>query len=80
MFYVYLLKSIRTSNKTYIGYTTNLKERVKKHNEGGSIYTKNDHPWELIAYIALNSEAKAKSMEKYLKEGSGHAFAKKRFW
>jgi len=79
MFYVYLLKSIKNPEKTYIGYTTNLKERIKKHNEGGSIYTKDDRPWKLVSYHAFDEEYKALSFEKYIKTGSGHAFAKNVF-
>ncbi len=44
MYYVYLLRSLANSKKTYIGYTTNLKDRLKKHNEGGSIATSQDRP------------------------------------
>jgi len=62
MYYIHLLQSLKTSNKAYVGYTTNLKKRLKKHNEGASIYTKNDRPWKLIAYIALNTEKKEKSI------------------
>lgn len=80
MYYVYFLRSLNDSSKTYIGYTTHLKQRVETHNSGGSIYTEKDRPWKLIAYIAFDSEEKTKSFEKYIKIGSGHAFAKKRLW
>ena len=80
MYYVYLLKSIKNSSKTYIGYTTNLKQRLETHNSGGSISTEQDRPWKLVMYLAFDFEAKALSFEKYIKEGSGYAFAKKRFW
>ena len=80
MYYVYLLRSINNSSKTYIGYTTNLKQRIESHNTGGSVYTERDRPWKLVMYLAFDSEEKALSFEKYLKVGSGSAFAKKRFW
>ncbi|MBV8660575.1 MAG: GIY-YIG nuclease family protein [Candidatus Dependentiae bacterium] len=80
MFFVYLLRSINNPQKTYIGYTTNLEQRLETHNSGGSIYTKNDRPWLLVASISFDSQEKAKSFEKYIKVGSGAAFAKKRFW
>ena len=80
MYYVYLLRSLKDLSKTYIGYTTNLDERLETHNSGGSIYTQQDKPWKLIMYLAFDSEQKAKDFEKYIKVGSGHAFAKKRFW
>lgn len=80
MYYVYLLRSISNPKKTYTGYTTNLEQRLETHNSGGSIYTEQDRPWKLVTYLAFDSEEKAKNFEKYIKVGSGHAFAKKRFW
>lgn len=80
MYYIYLLRSLKNSSKTYIGYTTDLDARLKKHNEGGSIFTSDFRPWKLITYIAFDSEEKAIQFEKYIKIGSGHAFAQKRLW
>ena len=39
MFYVYLLSSIADPTQRYVGFTTNLKQRVKSHNEGASVHT-----------------------------------------
>ena len=80
MNYVYFLRSLKNPSKTYIGYSSNLKQRLETHNSGGSIYTKDDRPWKLVTYIAFDLEEKAIAFEKYIKVGSGYAFAKKRFW
>ena len=80
MYYVYLIRSLKDSSKTYIGYTTNLKQRLETHNSGGSVHTKDFRPWKLVVYLAFDTEEKAIAFEKYIKIGSGHAFAKKRFW
>ena len=80
MHYVYLLRSLKNPDKTYIGSTTDLIQRLETHNSGGSIHTKQDRPWKLVMYLAFESETKAREFEKYIKVGSGHAFAKKRFW
>ncbi len=80
MFYVYFFRSINNSAKTYIGFTTNIQQRFETHNSGGSIYTKDHRPWKLVTYVAFDDEQKAKAFEKYIKVGSGNAFAKKRFW
>lgn len=80
MYYVYLLRSIKNPSKTYIGFTNNLEQRLETHNSGGSIFTEPDRPWKLIMYLAFDSEQKAIEFEKYIKVGSGYAFAKKRFW
>jgi predicted GIY-YIG superfamily endonuclease len=79
-YYVYLIQSIQHPAIRYIGYTTNLKDRLATHNSGGSIYTKKDRPWELIACSAFKNIDCAKQFEKYLKSQSGRAFAQKRFW
>ena len=80
MYFVYLLRSVSNPKKTYIGYTSNLDQRLDTHNSGGSVYTQNDKPWSLVTSISFDSQEKAKSFEKYIKVGSGAAFAKKRFW
>jgi putative endonuclease len=80
MHYVYLLRSLKDPSKTYIGYTTNLKQRLETHNSGGSVHTKINRPWKLVVYLAFDTEEKALAFEKYIKVGSGYAFAKKRFW
>ena len=65
---------------TYVGYTHNLVQRYKAHNSGESIHTKKYRPWKLVMYLAFDSETQARDFEKYIKVGSGHAFAKKRLW
>jgi putative endonuclease len=74
--YVYILKCI--NGTIYTGCTTNLQNRIKKHNQGQVIYTKDKLPVELVTYIAFGDKYKAFNFEKYLKSGSGRAFAKKR--
>ncbi len=80
MYYVYLLRSLKDPNNTYSGYTTDLQQRLEKHNSGSTIYSSDDRPWKLVSYIFFDEESKALKFEKYLKKGSGHAFARKRLW
>ena len=80
MYYVYLLRSINNPQKSYIGYTLNLKNRIEKHNNGGSVHTSDNRPWKLVAFLGFDTKAKALDFEKYLKTGSGHTFAQRRFW
>ena len=80
MYYVYLLKSLKYPNKTYIGYTTDIEERLKKHNAGGSEHTSNYRPWKIVTYLCFEEESKALDFEKYIKSGSGYSFAKRRLW
>lgn len=80
MFYVYLLRSINFPDKTYIGFTEDLKARLQAHNAGESRHTAKFAPWQLISYHAFADRRKAQEFEYYLKTGSGKAFAAKRFW
>lgn len=77
MFYVYILKSSK-SQTLYYGYTSDLKTRLKEHNNGKSFYTKPYIPWRLVWYCAFPTEKQAKDFELYIKSGSGKAFVKKR--
>jgi putative endonuclease len=57
-----------------------MEARLRDHNSGKSPHTAKFKPWRLVTYIAFSDKAKADSFERYLKSGSGHAFATKRFW
>ncbi len=76
MEYVYILKC--SDNTYYTGHTADLEERLNRHNKGENIYTKARRPVVLITYLAFSDKYKAISFEKYLKSGSGKAFAQKR--
>ncbi|MCH7516130.1 MAG: GIY-YIG nuclease family protein [Bacteroidetes bacterium] len=78
-YYVYILQSINNPDKYYVGYTTNIKDRLTKHNEGGVHYTVKYKPWKIKNTISFDEKEKALAFEKYLKSHSGRAFAKKHF-
>ena len=80
MKYVYLIQSIPSPAQRYIGVTSDLKTRLKSHNAGQSSHTSKFKPWKLVTYVAFSDESKAIDFEKYLKSGSGRAFAEKRLW
>ena len=80
MFYVYLIRSEAFPEQRYTGFTTDLKERLAAHNAGGSIHTTKYKPWTLVTYHAFADKRRAQEFERYLKSGSGKAFAKKRLW
>ena len=61
----------------YVGVTSDLENRLKEHNFGESIHTNKYGPWKLMTYIAFDSREKAITFERYLKSGSGRAFAKR---
>lgn len=78
MFYVYILKSEKDGS-FYTGFTTDLKSRIKQHNSGFNLYSSSKRPFLLEWYCAFREKDKALEFEKYLKHGSGYAFARKRF-
>jgi putative endonuclease len=80
MFYVYLIESLSAPGQRYVGFTTDLKKRYGDHNTGNSPHTAKFKPWRLVTYIAFSDRGSAEHFERYLKSGSGHAFANKRLW
>ncbi len=64
---VYVLQS-RKDKSVYIGYTNDLKRRIKEHNKGLCPSTKGRIPFQAIAYEAYSSEADARIREKRLKQ------------
>ncbi len=70
MYYVYVLESLKDKS-WYIGYTSNLSERINQHNNGESKYTSKHTPYKCILYIAFIKKSDAKRYEKYLKSGYG---------
>jgi putative endonuclease len=77
MFYVYILRSTTDPLRSYIGFTSDLKQRLAQHNAGQSIHTNKFKPWVISTYIALPDRALAERLERYLKTGSGRSFAKR---
>jgi putative endonuclease len=78
--YVYLIRSVSKPDEKYVGLTADLKRRLKDHNSGKSPHTSKFMPWRLETYIAFSDLRKAQLFERYLKSGSGHAFANRRLW
>lgn len=75
-YYVYILQSIKNGS-FYIGYSADLKNRFKQHNNGESQATRPFRPYRLIFYEAFLHEKDAKNREEYLKGGYGRKTLKK---
>lgn len=67
MFYVYILKN-KDKGNLYIGYTSDLKRRLREH-VNGSVYTTKRYGKnvELVYYEAYRNESDAKEREKKFK-------------
>lgn len=66
VYYVYVLKST-VSRRFYVGYSSDLRRRLKEHNEGRSRSDKGYSPWELVYYEAYRDKSVATKREKQLK-------------
>ena len=77
MFYTYVLLSLK-DKKLYTGYTKDLKNRFRQHQQGKVFSTKNRLPLKLIYYEACIKEEDAKQRERYLKSGRGKQYIKQR--
>ena len=80
LYYVYLIRSIKFPEQTYVGFTEDVEARLKEHNRGGSIHAGKYRPWKLVCFHAFADIKKTKAFEQYLKSGSGRAFAKRHLW
>tara|TARA_B100000989_G_scaffold282770_1_gene248130 strand:+ start:892 stop:1155 length:264 start_codon:yes stop_codon:yes gene_type:complete len=65
---VYILKSLGKQKITYVGYTNNLKERIKRHNSGQGAKFTRGRKWTLIYKENFKSKKEAISREYYIKK------------
>ncbi len=68
MYYVYMLKSKGIKSVTYVGYTNNLKKRIKLHNNGKGAKFTRGRKWKLIYKEKKKSKKEAISREYYIKK------------
>ena len=73
---VYVLKS-EIGSGYYTGLTSNLAARLEAHNAGRVPFTARGRPWHIDLVVEFADERRAIAFEKYLKSGSGCAFAKR---
>ncbi len=66
VYFVYILQSERDGSY-YIGHTSNVEARLKRHNEGRSPYTRGKLPWKLVYHETLNSKSEAVKREGEIK-------------
>lgn len=78
MNYVYILQSISHPDQYYTGLTDDVSARIAAHNAGQSQHTSKFKPWKLISCHWFACHETATAFERYLKSGSGRAFASKR--
>ena len=77
--FVYVLQGADTIPRFYVGLTSDARRRLEDHNSGRCSYTARHRPWQLLVVMEFTDEARAVRFERYLKSGSGRAFAKRHF-
>ena len=78
MNYVYILQSIDSPEQFYTGLCKDVAARLSNHNAGQSPHKSKFKPWRLLSYHYFDRPGTAAAFERYLKSGSGRAFAAKR--
>ena len=77
MYWIYILEC-SDDKSWYIGYTSDLKKRIKEHQSGyGSDTTKKKQIWKLIYCEGYLNIKDAKGREVFLKSGASRGFLKK---
>jgi putative endonuclease len=76
-FYVYVLKSEKDGHN-YVGFTGDLRKRLKEHEKGKVKSTANRQPLKLIYFDACLNQQDATKREKYLKSSWGKRYIKGR--
>ena len=75
--FVYILKNSETRPRFYTGLTADVAKRHTEHNHGQCHHTAQYRPWTLDVVIEFADERRAVAFERYLKSGSGVAFAQR---
>jgi putative endonuclease len=77
--FVYVLRNTETWPRYYVGVTDDVARRLTDHNDGRCSHTAKYRPWQPHVVIEFSTEGAAIAFERYLKSGSGRAFAKRHF-
>jgi len=77
MFWVYILQSELVGTH-YYGHTSDLVERLKRHNLGKVRYTKSKRPWKLVYSEEFETKSEAYKRELFFKSIEGYRYLKER--
>ena len=72
-YFVYVICSIKDGSY-YVGSTQDLKDRLERHNQGRTKYTKTKRPWELVYYEKYPNRSSAVKREQEIKRHKRKAF------
>jgi putative endonuclease len=75
--FVYVLRNGETPPRYYTGLTSDVAARCAAHNAGDCSHTSKHRPWAIDVVIEFADQPRAVAFERYLKSGSGVAFAQR---
>jgi predicted GIY-YIG superfamily endonuclease len=70
-----MLKNGAVPRRYYTGLTSDVASRCAEHNTGSCTHTAKYRPWSVDVVVEFADERRALAFERYLKSGSGVAFA-----
>src|SRR5690606_9506669 len=79
MYFFYILYS-SSADKYYIGHTSNLEERIKKHNTIHSGFTGKKNDWEIVYSETFDTKEKAYARERQVKGWKNRKRIRKSIW
>jgi len=77
--YVYVLQSALDPRRHYTGMTSDLDDRLRRHNAGECAHTAKHRPWRIRTATAFSDRERAAAFEQYLKTHSGRVFSSRHF-
>ena len=72
-YHVYIIESLKDGTY-YVGSTQNLTERLERHNQGRSKYTKTKRPWKIVFYEKHPDRSSAFIREKEIKSRKSKSY------
>jgi putative endonuclease len=75
--FVYVVRNDQVPPRYYTGVTSDVGRRCTEHNAGSCVHTARYRPWSIDVVIEFADERRAIAFERYLKSGSGVAFAQR---
>jgi putative endonuclease len=64
-------------DRYYVGQTSDLEDRLKRHNQGRSKYTKSGIPWKLMYKESFETRSEAMAREKKIKSAKNREYLRR---
>jgi len=78
MYTVYILYN-QKSSRYYVGQTSNITERLERHNQGRVKSTKFGIPWEIVLQVKVPTRSEAMILERQIKQRGAKRYLESHF-